>query len=86
MCFACCLMILYICVKFCKNITKGIRVWSGHEYMVEMAMFNVQTIIALEAGQPELRFMYSAHCLMVLYIGVKFSENISNNIRVMEQT
>ena len=37
-------------------------------------MFNVQ------------RVMCSAHCLMMFYIGVKLSENISNGIRVMEQT
>ena len=30
--------------------------------------------------------MCSAHCLMVVYIGVKFRENISNGFRVMEQT
>ena len=30
--------------------------------------------------------MCSAHCLMVLYIGVNFHENISNGIRDMEQT
>ena len=30
--------------------------------------------------------MCSAHCLMVLYICVKFPENITNGIRVMERT
>ena len=30
--------------------------------------------------------MCSAHCLIVLYICVKFRENISNCIRVMAQT
>ena len=30
--------------------------------------------------------MCSAHRLMVLYIGVKFRENISKDIRVLEQT
>ena len=48
--------------------------------MVEMAMFNVQRVIT-----PKV-CMCSAHCLMVLYIGVKFLENISYNIGVMERT
>ena len=30
--------------------------------------------------------MCSAHCLIVFYIGMKFCENISNGIRVMERT
>ena len=54
--------------------------------MVEMAMFNVQRVITLKGGKPELGFMCSAHHLIALYIGVKFRENISNCIRVMEWT
>ena len=30
--------------------------------------------------------MCSAHRLMMVYIGVKFRENISNGVRVMERT
>ena len=30
--------------------------------------------------------MCSAHCLMMVYTGVKFRENISNGFRVMERT
>ena len=47
---------------------------SGHEYMVEMAMFNVQRAISPTVGKPELQFMYSECCLKVLYICVKFHE------------
>ena len=54
--------------------------------MVEMAKFNVQRAIPPKIGKPELWFMCSAHRLMVLYIAVKFRENISNGIRVMERT
>ena len=35
-----------------------------------MDMFNVQRVINPKEGKPELRFMCSAHCLMVLYISV----------------
>ena len=60
---------------------------SGHEYMVEMAMFNVPRVITPKVGIQELRFMCcSAHRLMVLSIDVKFRENISNGIIVMEWT
>ena len=54
--------------------------------MVEMAMYNVQRAIAPKVGRPELRSMCSARCLIVLYICVKFGENILGCIRVMEQT
>ena len=53
---------------------------------MEMAMFNVQSAITPKIGKPELRFMCSACRLMVLYICVKFCENITNGIRVMEWT
>ena len=54
--------------------------------MVEMALFNVQRAITQKVGKLELQFMCSAHCLMVFYIYVKFGENISDGIRVMEWT
>ena len=54
--------------------------------MVERAKFNVQRAITQEVGKPELRFMCSACCLMVLYICVKFGENISNSFQLKERT
>ena len=54
--------------------------------MVEMDMFNVQRAITQKVDKPELRFMCSARCLVVLYICVNFRENISDVIRVMERT
>ena len=59
---------------------------SGQKYMVEMAMFNVQRAIIQRVGKAELQFMCSARRLIVLYICVKFGENISNGIRVIQQT
>ena len=44
--------------------------------MVEMTMFNVQRAITPKVGKSELQFMCSAHRLIVLYICVKFRENI----------
>ena len=54
--------------------------------MVEIAMFNVQRAITPKVDKPELQFMCSAHCTIVFYICVKFGENISDGIRVMERT
>ena len=49
---------------------------SRHQYMAEMTLFNVQSAITLKVGKPELQFMCSASCLLVLHICVKFHENI----------
>ena len=46
----------------------------GHEYMVEMVMFNVQRAVTPNVGKPESRFMCSASRLIVLYICLKFRE------------
>ena len=48
------------------------KLQSGHEYMVEMAMFNVQRATIPNVGKAELRVMCSARCFIVLHIGVKF--------------
>ena len=50
--------------------------------MVEMNMLNVQRIVTPKVSKAELWFMCSAHCLRLLYIGVKFCENISNHNEV----
>ena len=54
--------------------------------MVEMAKFNVQRAITPKVIKPDLWFICSAHRLIVLYICVKFGENISDGFRVMERT
>ena len=43
-------------------------------------MLNVQRAITPKVSKPELRFMCSARCLIVLYICVKFHENILNGV------
>ena len=53
------------------------NIHSRHEYMVEMNMFNVQRAITPKVDKPELRLMCSACPLMVLYMCVKFLENIT---------
>ena len=68
----CVLQVVLNCFTFVRNYIKISRtvfnLQSGHEYMVEMAMFNVQRIITPKVGKPVLQFMCSASCLLVLYI------------------
>ena len=59
---------------------------SGHTYMVEMALFNVQRAIIPKVENQVLWFMCSAHHSMMLYIYVKFHENFSNGFLLTEWT
>ena len=70
-------MVVYICENFHNNtcIWNCFNLQSRHEYILEMAMFNVQRAITPKVGKPELQFMCSAHRLIMLYICVKFLEN-----------
>ena len=63
-----------------------VNLQSRHEYMVKMAMFNVQRVITLEVDKSELWFMCSERRLMVLCTCVRFCKNIMNGISVMERT
>ena len=54
--------------------------------MEEMAMFNVQRAITPKVCKSELGFMCSACHLKVLYICVKFGENILNGFQLTERT
>ena len=69
-------------LSFVKISRTVFNLQCGHEYLVEMAMFNVQRAITPKVGKPELWFMCSACPLIELYI----CENISDGIRVMERT
>ena len=77
-------MALYICEIVHENIlnsfqlTKRTWVHGGND--------NVQRAITPKVGKPDLEFMCSARRLIVLCICVKFCENNTSGIRVMEQT
>ena len=43
---------------------------------------NVQRAVDPKAGISELWFLYFANCIMVIYICIKFQENISNSFQV----
>ena len=72
LCSASCLMMLYICMKFHENILKGFQVKSGHE----MTFVKFQKGIITKLYRQELWFLCSACRLMMLYISMKFHDNI----------
>ena len=82
-------MVLMLCMSsqgaFVRDFMKISQTVFNLQYMVEMAICNVQRAITPKVGKPELRFMCSALCLIVLYICVKFHENM-DGIRVMDRT
>ena len=47
---------------------------------------HTQRAVTPKVGKPELRFMCSARCLMVLNVCVKFHENMLSDFKVMERT
>ena len=57
-----------------------LKLWSGTKIV------NTQRAITPKVGKPELRFMCSAHRLMVFNVRVKFRENVSSSFQVMERT
>ena len=52
---------------------------------MKKAIFNIQRAITLKVEKQELRFMCSAHRLMVFNICVKFHETMSSGFKVMER-
>ena len=64
-------------MKICQGVLK---LWSGHKIV------NTQWAITPKEGKPELRFLCSAHSLMVFNVCVKFYENMSSGFKVMGRT
>ena len=50
-----------------------------------MKIVNTQRGITPKVGKPELRFICSVRCFMVFNICVKFHENMSSGLKVMER-
>ena len=79
-------MVIYICIKFQENISNSFEVTEGHKYITEITIFKSSKGIIPKVGKPELPFLCSAPCLMMLYICVKFHQNIWNGFQLTEQT
>ena len=58
--------VLYICENFMEVSQIVFKLQSGHKYMAEMAMFNVQRVITPKVGKSELQFTSSACCFTEL--------------------
>ena len=56
-------------------------VWWKLPFSIFVIIYYVQSAIINKVCKPELRFLCSAHPIIVLYICMKFHENISNNFR-----
>ena len=70
-----------------KEISETIfKLQKGHKYMTGITNYNVQRALTPKAGNRELWFLCSAHHIMVIYICIKFQENISNSFQITEQT
>ena len=75
----------FIFLQGFKEISETIfKLYKGHIYMTWITTDNVQRAETPKAGKPELRFLCFANCIMVIYICIKFQENISNSFQVQE--
>ena len=54
--------------------------------MTAITIDNVQRAVTPKASNSELLFLCSAHHIMVIYICIKFQENISNCFQVKKRT
>ena len=86
LCSTHCLTVLYICEKFHQNIWIGFQLTERTRVYSLNCWFNVQRALTPKIAKPVLLFMCSAHRLIVLYICVKFCENISNGFQLTERT
>ena len=80
------LMLVNICMKFHEGILNGFWVTERTWPYRKIYYFQFQRAVTPKIRNPELRFLRSARCVMLLYICVKFHENISNGFGVTEQT
>ena len=80
--FANCIMVIYICIKFHTNISKVFKLQSGHKYITEITIFKLQRAITPKVDL----FLCSASCLMMLYICMKFHQNIWNGFQLRADT
>ena len=79
-------MLVNICMTFHDGILNGFWVTERTRPYRKIYYFQFQRAITQKIRNPELRFLRSARRLMLLYICVKFHENISNGFWVKERT
>ena len=60
------------------------KLQSGHDFVTETANYKVQRGITKKIYIQELRFLRSAHCLMLVNISMIFHEDILDGFQVTE--
>ena len=71
-------MMLYVSMKFHENMLKGFQVIERTlNDNCQISKGNNYTMY-----RQELQFLFSAHCLMMLYISMKFHENILKGFKL----
>ena len=79
-------MLINICMKFHEGTLNSFWVTHRTPPYRKIYYFQFQRAITPKIRNRELRFLHSARRLMLLYICVKFHENISNRFWVTERT
>ena len=79
-------MLVNICMKFHDGILNVFLVTERTRPYRKIYYFQFQRAITPKLRNPELRFLRSAHRLMLRYIYIKLHENISNGFGVTERT
>ena len=80
------LMLANICMKFHEGNLNGFWVTERTRPYRKIYYFQFRRVITPKIHNPELWFLCSARLCMLLYICVKFHENISNSFWVTERT
>ena len=79
---ACHPMMLYISTYFHKHIWNGFELIQGNQnYYCQTSKGNDSKIY-----RQELHYFWSAHHLMMLYISVKFHENVLKGFLLIQRT
>ena len=77
-------MLVNICMKFHEGILNGFCVTEQTQPYRKIYHFQFQRTITLKIRNPELRFLHSSRRHILLYICIKFHDNISNAFWVTE--
>ena len=77
-----CPMMLYICSKYYKSILDDIKVIESNKIFIKIfqrCKISQRLLVALQ-------FLFSAHCLILVYFCTQFHENIFDGFQVVEWT
>ena len=73
-------------MKFHPNILNSLQVTEHTRPKGKFCYFLFQRVITRKKCNPELQFLCSAHCLMLVHIPMKFHHGVFNGFQETEQT